>query len=219
MSRICSPCIIFAAVAFLELCGIKTQGFAQHHKPLQNEIEICGAPSTGPLVEGAVGSIHKGSRHRFFCHNTTASEGFIGFESTIEPLSLKTQPGVFPAPVMGLDSLTFRFHASQHSPLFTPLIIRPDGTVFYGQPMAEKNSPQTVVVAAPAQTGIYTLMIISNQYELAAHATVNATISTRPQEEITLSLKSFDPNELEETTDLICAEFIYTQTEHLESDL
>jgi len=211
MSRICLRWIALIVFFCAASKGISKQENPQSIRKTVCEIAICGAPPTGPLIEGVAGSIHKGSRHRFHCYPTTPARGFIGSQTTMEPLNMKNQPGVFPAPLMGQESISFHFYAPQPNSSFTPVIIRPDGTIFYGQPMDKKTSPQTLVVTSPAQTGVYTLMIVNDQdTENVARATVKASISTDPQDESTFLLKSFTPSEPEESIELISAEFIYT---------
>lgn len=172
------------------------------------DVSVLGAPSTGALVEGVLGSVQKGCRHRFYCHSTEPMQGFLGPQTTAEPLSFRDQPGVFPAPLMGPAALTFCFNCSQENSHFTPIIVRPDGTVFYGQAMSAANSPQTLVIASPAQTGIYNLFILTHQKEdQPAYAVVEASINTQPQERKTFHLKSLEAKEAH--PELISAEFTY----------
>ena len=163
-------------------------------KPLY-DVSVLGAPATGALVEGVVGSIQKGCRHRFFCHSSSPAQGFLGPQTIAEPLSIKDQPGVFPAPLMGPAALTFCFNCDLASAPFTPIIVRPDGTIFYGQPMTSENSPQTLVIASPAQTGIYTIFILAHQKEKPTQAVVDASVSTQPQERKTFHLQSLASGE------------------------
>lgn len=172
------------------------------------DVSVLGAPATGSLVEGVVGSVQKGCRHRFFCHSSEPMQGFLGPQASAEPLSFRDQPGVFPAPLMGPAALTFCFNCSEENSHFTPIIVRPDGTVIYGQAMGASNSPQTLVIASPAQTGIYNLFILTHQKEdIPAHAMVEASISTQPKEGKTFHLKSLEAKEGD--PELISAEFIY----------
>lgn len=171
------------------------------------EVESMGAPITGSLVEGSVGSINKGCRHRFYCHSVDPA-GFLGPQEAAKPVSLKDQPGVFPAPVVGAASLTFQFHCQNSKASVIPVVIRPDGKSYQGLPMTSFTSPQTLVISSPAQTGIYTLFVLAKQKEaLGTNVTVDASISTQPQNHATFSLKSFKPDAKED--DLISAEFIY----------
>lgn len=177
-------------------------------KPV-HEVAALGASASGSLVEGSVGSSHKGSRHRFYCHSSASTSGFLGPQAIVKPLSLKDQPGVFPAPLMGPASLTFTFHCQDESQdSLTPIVVRPDGTAFQGLPMNRSNSPQTLVISSPAQTGIYTLFVLAHQKEGGGNRVhINASINTQPQHSKTFHLKSleFDDKEVE----LICAEFVY----------
>lgn len=176
-------------------------------RPLYH-VSVLGAPATGPLIDGVVGSVQKGCRHRFFCYSSAPAQGFLGPQAIAEPLSIRDQPGVFPAPIRGSAALTFCFNCSKSESSFTPLIVRPDGTKIHGQPMNAATSPQTIVIASPAQTGIYTLFILTHQKEnQAAQAVVEASISTQPKEGQTLLLHSFDS--IHPDSDLISAEFIY----------
>jgi hypothetical protein len=178
-------------------------------KPLQ-EVATLGAATTGVLVEGIVGSMYKGCRHRFYCHSASPKQGFLGSEASARPLSIKDQPGIFPAPLMGPASLTFSFSCQAPHASLTPIIVRPDGTVFQGLPMTTLNSPQTLVISSPAQTGIYTLFVLAHQKDSqGTQVTVEATISTQPQQNKTFQLKSFEP--IEEDSRLISAEFVYTR--------
>lgn len=176
-------------------------------KPL-HQVASLGASTTGPLVEGSTGAIHKGCRHRFYCHSTGPTEGFLGPQALVEPISLKDQPGVFPAPLMGAAAVTFHFSCQDSDTCVTPIVVRPDGTVFPGLPLTSKHSSQTVVITSPAQTGIYTLFVLPHQKDsLDAHIIVDASISTQPNNNKTFQLKSFKPNDKD--ADLISAEFIY----------
>lgn len=176
-------------------------------QPSLFEVASLGAATTGSLVEGSIGSIHKGCRHRFYCHSTELT-GFLGPKTTTKPLALKDQPGVFPAPLIGAASVTFNFKCQDANAAVTPIVVRPDGTVFQGLSMTSLNSPQTLVISSPAQTGIYTLFVLANQKEaLDTHVTVNASISTQPQNDMTFHLKSFEGGD--KNAELISAEFVY----------
>jgi hypothetical protein len=177
-------------------------------KPLY-EVASLGASTTGALVEGSVGSIRKGCRHHFYCQSTGPTIGFLGPQEAAKPVSLKDQPGVFPAPLVGAASVTFQFHCQDANASIVPIVIRPDGTVYQGLAMTGQNSPQTLVISSPAQTGIYTLFALAYQKDSqGAHISVDTSISTQPQNNITFQLKSFEPSDKE--AELISAEFIYT---------
>lgn len=196
----------------LKLEAQSFSSFQEEHgfsaKPL-HKVATIGAPTTGSLIEGKMGSLHKGCRHRFYCYSSAPQLGFLGPQETAKPLSIKDQPGVFPAPLMGPASLTFSFSNQHPTTALTPIIVRPDGTVFKGLPIIAGNSPQTLVVSSPAQTGIYTLFVLAHQKEAQdAQITVDAKISTQPHQDKTFFLKSFEPTE--QDLDLISAEFIYT---------
>lgn len=172
------------------------------------EVAVLGAPTTGSLVEGSIGAIHKGCRHRFYCHSTGPTAGFLGPQTIAKPVSLKDQPGVFPAPLMGAATIAFNF-CCQESHFVTPIVVRPDGTVFKGLPMTSLNSPQTLVISSPAQTGIYTLFILPHEkHSIGTLITVEASINTQPENKQFFYLKSFESNDKD--LDLISAEFVYT---------
>lgn len=172
------------------------------------EVASLGAPTTGPLLEGNVGAIRKGYRHQFYCHSPGPTIGFLGPQSIVKPVSVKDQPGVFPAPLMGAASITFRFHCQDSQAWIIPLVVRPDGTVFRGFPMNALHSPQTLVISSPAQTGIYTLFALSHGQSFpSTYVTVETSISTQPHYSKTLSLKTFGPNEKD--VEKISAEWIY----------
>lgn len=186
--------------------SLKKQRFSS--KPLY-EVASLGAPTAGSLVEGSVGSIHKGCRHRFYCYSTIPPTGFLGPQEAAKPASLKDQPGVFPAPLVGAASVTFQFHCQDAKASITPVVIRPDGKLYQGLVMTSLNSPQTLVISSPAQMGIYTLFVLAQQKDsLGTHVTVDASISTQPQNNTTFFLKSFEPSDKE--AELISAEFVYT---------
>jgi len=172
-----------------------------------HEVASLGAPITGPLVEGSVGSIPKGHHNRFYCHSTPV-KGFLGPQEVAKPISLKDQPGVFPAPLVGEASVSFQFHNQDANASIVPIVIRPDGTVYQGLAMTAEHSPQTLVISSPAQTGIYTLFVLAHEKDsLGAHVTVDASINTQPRRNATFHLKSFEPTDNE--VDLISAEFVY----------
>jgi hypothetical protein len=215
--------IVNLALSFLICCGwlsslsaqTNLQSLSQNEpllslKPL-HEVATLGAAITGALVEGCVGAIHKGSRHRFTCYSSGPTSGFLGPQDIVKPVSLKDQPGVFPAPLMGPASLTFTFNCPEKSqPSVTPIVVRPDGTVFQGLPMNHQNSPQTVVISSPAQTGIYTLFVLGHQHEaLGSQVQVNASVSSQPQHNTTLHLKSLERSDSDKDVELVSAEFVY----------
>jgi hypothetical protein len=194
------------------LCSQEIKQLSLKKQKLSNtslyEVASLGAPTTGSLVEGSVGSVSKGCRHRFYCHSAGPTTGFLGPQEAATPISLKDQPGVFPAPLVGAASVTFQFHCQDPNASVVPVVIRPDGTIYQGLAMTSHNSPQTLVISSPAQTGIYTLFVLAQQKDsLGAHVYVDASISTQPQNSATFSLKSFEPDDKE--AELISAEFVY----------
>lgn len=175
-------------------------------KPL-HEVASLGAATTGALVEGKVGSMRKSYRQRFYCQSSGPKPGFLGPEVVAKPTSIKDQPGIFPAPLMGLDSLTFTFTCQNQDLTLTPVIIKPDGTAVYGQPM-KKQETQTVMISSPAQTGIYTLFALAHQTSSnLACLHVKATTSTHPEQVQSFRLEPFIGSQKE--SDHISAEFIY----------
>lgn len=207
MGKVFFPFLIFLLALFYNVSAVDPgEGSIYPSKPLIH-VAVIGASTTGPLIDGVVGSVHKGSRKRFYCHSSS-TQGFLGPKIVDEPLSIRNQPGVFPAPIMGYESLSFRFKCAKPNTIFVPIIIRPDGTVIHGQPMSKTNSPQTMIIGSPAQTGIYTLLILPHDpNNLDAQAIVEAAISAQPNEVKTFHLKAFNSNHLED--DFLTAEFIY----------
>ncbi len=195
--------------------GIQAQTIAHHEEyhhlsanPLY-EVATLGAPTTGSLIEGVVGSLNKGCRQRFYCHSSVPQEGFVGPQTSVKPLSIKDQPGVYPAPLMGPASLTFQFTCPNPDVCLTPIVVRPDGTIFKGLPMTAHASSQTLEISSPAQTGIYTLFVLANRKESqGAQVIVDAAVSTEPEQKTSFQIKSFEPSGEDET--LISAEFVYT---------
>lgn len=172
------------------------------------EVASLGAPTTGPLIEGSIGCKHKGSRIRFYCVNNGTTEGFLGPQTIAKPISLKDQPGIFPAPLMGPSAVSFTFHCQNSQDSIIPVVIKPDGTVFNGMPMTSSNSPQSLLISAPAQTGIYTLFALPHRKDQSrSQIVVDASINTQPHNDEMLFLKTFD--NLERKPEEISAEFIY----------
>lgn len=195
--------ILFTSLFFLILSlGLESGENKSYSSPsLQNlqqphfEVSSLGAPVTGSLIEGKVGCLNKGSRQRFYCHSAIPPEGFLGPQGISEPVRLRDQPGIFPAPVRGPASVTFTFDCQDSNASVTPVIVRPDGTVFCGAPMSQKNSPQTIVISSPAQTGIYTLFAPSRDQDSSPSSLlVNASVSTQPQNNTSFVLNSFSKN-------------------------
>lgn len=180
----------------------------EYSKPL-HEVASIGAATTGPLLEGMAGATHKEHRHRFYCHSSGPKPGFLGPQSVAKPSLVKDQPGVFPAPLMGPASLTFIFACRDPNAAITPVIVRPDGTAFHGLPMTAQDSPQTLVVSAPAQRGIYTLFTLAHHDSKPnMETTVDVTTSTLPQQIKTFTIQPFistDPH-----SEPFSAEFFYT---------
>ncbi len=175
-------------------------------KPL-HEVASLGAATTGALVEGKVGSMRKSCRQRFYCQSSGPKPGFLGPEIVAKPSSIKDQPGIFPAPLMGLDSLTFTFTCQNQDATLTPVIIKPDGTAVYGQPM-RKQETQTVMISSPAQTGIYTLFALAHQTSPSlACLHVKVTTSTRPEQTKSFYLEPFTG--FQKNSDHISDEFVY----------
>jgi hypothetical protein len=176
-------------------------------KPTQ-EIAPLGAATTGSFVEGVIGASRKGHRHRFYCQSSGPKPGFLGPQAVAKPSSVKAQPGIFPAPVMGPASLTFTFSCQSENPHLTPVIVKPDGTLYQGAPLTGRDASQELIVASPAQTGIYTLFVLNHQDDSHnVQATVKVHTSVTPQEVETFSLKPFEGSDVH--AEEISAEFIY----------
>lgn len=195
---------------FTFLMALMTMSLSIHliglEKPL-HEVASLGAATTGALVEGRVGSTRKSCRHRFYCQSSGPKPGFLGPEIVAKPTSVKDQPGIFPAPLMGPDSLTFTFACQSQDLTLTPVVIKPDGTACYGQPM-KKQETQSLMISSPAQTGIYTLFALAHQTSSnLAHIHVKATTSTHPEQVYTFYLEPFLSSKKD--FEHISAEFIY----------
>ncbi len=175
---------------------------------LRQQVASCGAPTTGWLIEGRVGSFRREGRRRFYCYSANHQEGFLGPQAAAKPVSLRDQPGVFPAPIVGPASLMFSFREVNPDGTLIPVIVKPDGTILRGQPITTSNSPQILVVSAPAQTGIYNLFILAQRQQAGeAEVFVEASVSTQPTQMQMLMLKPFDANSLDPTC--VNAEFLY----------
>jgi hypothetical protein len=176
-------------------------------KPTQ-EIASLGAATTGCFVEGVIGAPRKGRRHRFYCQSSGPKSGFLGPQTVAKPFSVKAQPGIFPAPLMGTASLTFTFSCDSENAYLTPVIVKPDGTIYQGAPLKGCKASQELVVTSPAQTGIYTFFVLSHgDSPHDVHTSVKVHTSVTPQQVETFSLKPFEGNEAH--AEEICAEFIY----------
>lgn len=175
-----------------------------------HEVASLGGATTGSLLEGVVGAVQKGCRHRFYCHSTLSDEAFVGLKTDVNKIvAIKDQPGVFPAPLAGPSSLTFTFKHEFGKSKLTPVIVRPDGTIFQGLPMNSFDSPQKIVISAPAQTGIYTLFVLSNEKDdINGEMMIQTTISNQPQKERSLRLRPFNPKS--EHVEQTSAEFFYS---------
>lgn len=181
-------------------------------RPL-HEVGSLGAATTGALVDGVAGATRKGCRYRFTCHTEGPKPGFLGPITVAKPTSLRCQPGIFPAPLTGPDSITFTFTCQSNDNLLTPVVVRPDGTTLQGFPMSTDDFPQSIVLASPAQTGIYTLFVLPHEQDNGVHqvyATVDVKTSTHSQQDTTLILKPFESTE--ENSEWVSGEFIYTSS-------
>lgn len=190
------------------------------------EIATIGAPITGPLLEGSVGAKCGRLRNRFYSQNEGPTIGFVGQQTFKTPLVLKDQPGIFPAPLMGPASLNFVFSMTEEKGVYSevkqnviPVLVKPDGTICKGSPLTAEDSPQTIMIPSPAQTGMYTLFVLPNLpnqenaqeglKEHLSHAKIHVTgmISTRPGENRNLELTAFSLEE--KNLEGISAEFVY----------
>lgn len=178
------------------------------------DIAVFGSPTSGPLVEGAIGAIQKGYRHRFYCHSPGPSPGFIGAQTSTKVSSIKEQPGVFPAPLMGSDSLQFTFALSGSNDPVIPVIVKPDGTILKGYSMTHEQPPQVLSIPYPAQTGVYNFFVLNQNINCeknsaAENSWVNVNVITNHQSRKgqNFSIKAFNANV--ESPEFICAEYIY----------
>ncbi len=74
--------------------------------------------------------------------------------------------------------------------------------------MTSNHSSQTLEIASPAQTGIYSLFILAAKRNLpVTYVTVDASISTQPRNNRSFRLKTFGKDEKE--IESISAEFTY----------
>lgn len=177
-------------------------------RPIQ-QISSIGSSTAGALVEGVVGSSQRKSPYRYYTQSPGPTSGFLGPQDEIKPTCFRDQPGVSPAPLVGEASITFQFHCTEPGSCVIPAVVRPDGTIYQGLSMTPKTSPQTVVISAPAQTGIYTLFVIADEKTVPnSHATVQTSISTDPKNRTTLNLQTFDTS-ADLPQELTSAEFVY----------
>lgn len=177
-------------------------------RPIQ-QIASIGSSTTGALVEGVVGPNQKKSPYLYYIQTPGPASGFLGPQDEVKPTHFRDRPGVSPAPLAGEASITFQFHCNEPGTCVIPAVVRPDGTVYQGLSMTSKNSPQTVIISSPAQTGIYTLFVIADEKTIPkSHATVQTSISTDPKNRTTLHLQTFDTS-ADVTQELTSAEFIY----------
>ncbi|MDP1880855.1 MAG: hypothetical protein Q8K60_07940 [Parachlamydiaceae bacterium] len=179
------------------------------------DIAVFGSPTSGPLIEGAIGAIQKGYRHRFYCHSSGPNPGFIGAQTSTKLSSIKEQPGVFPAPLMGSDSLQFTFAlTASHDPVI-PVIVKPDGTILKGYPMTYEHAPQVLSIPYPAQTGIYNFFVLNQNINFEKNSSpsenpwinVNVITNHQSRKSQNFSIKTF--NAQVESPEFICAEYIY----------
>jgi hypothetical protein len=161
-------------------------------------------------MEGVVGAPYQQPHHRYSCRSAGPKPGFIGPDAAGKPTCVRDQPGVFPAPLLGPDSLSFTFISQSHCAAFvTPVVVRPDGTAFFGQSMRADALPQTLEIPAPAQMGIYTLFVLPHDTESEPVA-ISVKVSSSEQRGLveTISLKSFIAGS--DDSDLTCGEYIYS---------
>lgn len=177
-------------------------------RPIQHVTAI-GAPTVGGLIEGIAGAPYRAPHHRYCCRSDGPKPGFIGPDVAGKPTCVRDQPGVFPAPIMGPDSLSFTFRSQDsHLSQVTPVVVRPDGIAIVGRPMQSGDASQTLEVPFPAQMGIYTLFILphenANQPVSASVEVQSSVVEKRPR---IIPLQSFVSGGGD--LDLICGEYIY----------
>ncbi len=168
-----------------------------------------GAPVTGSLIEGCIGSFKKSESH-YITHYDHTKNGFLGSsQGEKHAITVKDQPGVFPAALVGDSSIGFQFHIEDENEEIIPVIVRPDGTVYQGLAMHKDHSPQVLEIASPAQRGIYTLFVLGNGKALAKNIIVEVAVKNQPKHNTSLQLQPFNP-ENDQNHDLISAEFVYS---------
>ena len=178
------------------------------------EVSVLGAPTSGIAIQGAVGAIHKGNDLRFPCYSPGPTPGLVGPQIFSKLSGFKDQPGVFPAPLIGFDSLHFVFTSKEGNRDIIPVIIKPDGTIFKGSPMNCNHGPQMLVIPYPAQTGIYTIFALNQKSVekndlIAGLVEVNVNTSTRTKKGKHFLLKPFSSNT--KNAEFISAEYIYAR--------
>lgn len=218
-------CSLFIWGTGLALAPLSALVSSEGHKPAVSvspvsacpHVAACGGALTGTLVEGRVGSTPRERRRRFYCYSATAPEGFLGPHSVAKRISLRDQPGVFPAPIVGQAALSFTFYCRPSSAPsvpgcaagggLTPVVVRPDGTVLKGGPMAPSDCPQTILIPAPAQAGIYDVFALTGDSAWQeVEIEVAAAVSTHPHHQQMLKLKPYGSG----CTPLLSnAEFLY----------
>jgi hypothetical protein len=174
-----------------------------------HKVRAIGAPTAGGVMEGVVGAPYQQPHHRYSCRSAGPKPGFIGPDAAGKPTCVRDQPGVFPAPLLGPDSLSFTFISQSHcASLVTPVVVRPDGTAFFGQSMRADDLPQRLEIPAPAQMGIYTLFVLPHDAESEpVSMAVEVASSEQPGLVETISLKSFVGGC--DDSDLTCGEYTY----------
>ncbi|WP_068466902.1 hypothetical protein [Candidatus Protochlamydia phocaeensis] len=171
------------------------------------QIATIGAPTTGPALTGMVGA-SKQKR----CKLPSRSSKIAGLIETKKP---SVQPGVPSSFQHGTASLTFNFthsdnHRSVKGLVFTPVIVKPDGTTVQGISMGPGDSPQALIIPAPAQIGIYSLFLLADSIpdQNSGHAIVEASASTHPDNQTAYTLLPFSSSIA--AGDQFSADYVYS---------
>lgn len=119
----------------------------------------------------------------------SGSPGSIGSPGAVGPQGPAGASGTFDVPV-GPAALTFTFLnaliASQMSlpdGSFTPLLVKPDGTVITGNPVTPDGESTIIEIPSPAQIGTYQMVLsLSQNTSVITIAAVIVTNSLNPAE-------------------------------------
>lgn len=173
------------------------------------EIASLGAPTTRPIIKETVGAINKRSEKQIQPGTNGGYEGFSGLSST-SIASLYQEAGLSPNHPNEPADIAFTFSCRDIKEPFTPIIVRPDGTILRGLPMTQEHSPQTLEISTPAQTGIYTLFVLAHeQHSPDSLVTINTKVSSDPLQNKAFQLGFFDPKNKTDSK-IVSAEFLYT---------
>lgn len=171
------------------------------------EVRVIGAPLSSSSIEGVLGASNV-PRAQFYSYSSDPVPGFLGPQHLARAPLIREQPGVFPALKLGSDSLTFSFSYEGNNLPLTPVVIKPDGTIYKGFAMSLSSATQTIEIPYPAQIGLYTLFLLDpsgSDNEASLHVT--AATSSQPHRVKQLLLKPLSLNK--EQTKKTSSELIY----------